>query len=351
MDGDAGVTVHALFSKDEAPRRLLYRPPYGDDECGQFSGYCGFPLPQTVVVFIAGAMEDVAASARFVVTLSIGSEIAPRELGSFGKDVRCLCTDIHWSVEELRVAKEVESRDGLAKLVVRAEGYSPDASARHLAQLGLMSPVSAVSGYLSQQLTQSPTSVSLAMTAALSRGAKADSGSPTCPPDSGHSSPADQHLGARAHTHANALSPLAGLAKKASSKQSAKRSGDASVARPQKRRSIAETVEATVAIADGAVPNDGAAIPTARWGHVFVPLGRGRYIMHGGQGPKQEMARDDLWMYSAESGEWRAVVAGGTPPASRMGHTAVYVQDRASVYVFGGSKKSQMVQRHVCAGD
>lgn len=80
--------------------------------------------------------------------------------------------------------------------------------------------------------------------------------------------------------------------------------------------------------------------PSARWGHTLCHVGAERSLLIGGQGYRQTISRDAIWLLNTETGVWSVppIVASSDKFPSRMGHTANFDPDLQHVFVFGGSK-------------
>nr|XP_054758549.1 rab9 effector protein with kelch motifs-like [Lytechinus pictus] len=80
--------------------------------------------------------------------------------------------------------------------------------------------------------------------------------------------------------------------------------------------------------------------PSSRWGHTLCNIGNHKCLLIGGQGHRQTISRDAIWMLNTETGGWTVpeIESSSDKFPSRMGHTATFDRDLNSVFVFGGSK-------------
>ncbi|XP_793170.5 uncharacterized protein LOC588391 [Strongylocentrotus purpuratus] len=80
--------------------------------------------------------------------------------------------------------------------------------------------------------------------------------------------------------------------------------------------------------------------PSSRWGHTLCDVGNRNCLLIGGQGHRQTISKDAIWMLNTETGDWSvpAIETSSDKFPSRMGHTATFDPELNSVFVFGGSK-------------
>ncbi|XP_033115910.1 acyl-CoA-binding domain-containing protein 4-like [Anneissia japonica] len=80
--------------------------------------------------------------------------------------------------------------------------------------------------------------------------------------------------------------------------------------------------------------------PSCRWGHAFCKTTAGEMLLVGGQGAKQTLSRDSVWVLEKDGLIWTEppIKVDSHKPQYRVGHTVTYDPRVDCVYVFGGSK-------------
>ncbi|XP_072032316.1 uncharacterized protein [Amphiura filiformis] len=80
--------------------------------------------------------------------------------------------------------------------------------------------------------------------------------------------------------------------------------------------------------------------PSPRWGHSLCDIGNNQALLVGGQGAKQILAKDSIWLLKTDTREWEVpdITIDSNKPHHRMGHTATFDPKVQCLYVFGGSK-------------
>eukprot|EP00794_Sanderia_malayensis_P020013 gene20013-21974_t len=82
-------------------------------------------------------------------------------------------------------------------------------------------------------------------------------------------------------------------------------------------------------------------VPSSRWGHTMCHTTASKAIMIGGQGMKHLMCKDSLWQYDFSNGSWRRLEDSSKGTTRRMGHTSVYNEKQHQLYIFGGCKNKK----------
>lgn len=242
-----------------------------------------------MVVYAVGAWSDAPPAddgLLLAVRLCIGPDAEPRMLGLLSRRVPCLVADLCLPEKDAAIAREMQSRDRLAKIEVE--------------------PAPAAGGILTPPPLP-PTASHLRTPTAAIR----DRGSPSAPPRSSASSGSDRA-------------------------ERSCRKRPAAEGEPEPAALLAQPTADQAAC--------GRTHPTGRWGHSCTAVpSSGHLLVYGGQGGESgALAKDALWIAVCErsgSAAWRYVVAGGEAPAYRLGHTAAYVAALQRLYVFGGCKQ------------
>ncbi|XP_064645682.1 RING finger protein B-like isoform X2 [Lineus longissimus] len=83
--------------------------------------------------------------------------------------------------------------------------------------------------------------------------------------------------------------------------------------------------------------------PTHRWGHSLTLIHDNQALLIGGQGDKQQMCKDAVWLFDTDSKKWTSdtPASEGQRPELRMGHSATYDPTVRCVYIYGGSKNKK----------
>ncbi|XP_020915170.1 tip elongation aberrant protein 1 [Exaiptasia diaphana] len=84
-------------------------------------------------------------------------------------------------------------------------------------------------------------------------------------------------------------------------------------------------------------------VPSGRWGFFMCSIDDSKTVMIGGQGAKQQMVKDSLWVVSTKSGEAffsQPSSTGSTGADRRMGHFFFYDPESKVIFVYGGSKNN-----------
>lgn len=81
-------------------------------------------------------------------------------------------------------------------------------------------------------------------------------------------------------------------------------------------------------------------VPSGRWGHDMCLIDKRKAILIGGQGSKQQMAKDSVWTLNLSQGcpSWQEENCTGGGADRRIGHTVTYDPEKKVLYVYGGSK-------------
>eukprot|EP00050_Salpingoeca_kvevrii_P017039 m.61082 g.61082 ORF g.61082 m.61082 type:complete len:530 (+) comp7323_c0_seq1:1-1590(+) len=287
-----------------APKALSPR----DDMEGavpSFHGTFELPLPSVVVVYVEG-WDLLAPGASATVSMHLGGDHVPRELGTIDERARALLVEPRWTAEEQEAAAERSRQNLLGWLNVRLTGsYLKAPSQQQELILPEAIAVDEPAGPASEPMdTQEPVAV--------------EPPTPEAQPTP-EATPSEQTPEPEPEPEPTLKEEKAPSS--SASRRGTKRSTGASKKSNKRRRAIFEPSALSK--------------PSPRWGHTMAAVGDKSVFVIGGQG--KDLSKDLVWHLNLETDAWEYIDAPENAPSSRIGHSMA-ADDMGKLYILGGAK-------------
>lgn len=330
LPDEDSLSLYAVLNVWEPPRRLLSRST-NDKEKGESKKrfHCHFqlPLPEQIIIFSRGKWEPDFKGQEIIAEVSIDAEIPSQKIGSLTSRNKVLCWDEGWTTKFLKRSGQLCEEGRMAKLTLRAVKEKACGDKENKKQ-GKEGTVLSPTQKLQNEILKSPVTPGNFKNLKQQKLSFADYERTEVSPENATDKITPPP---KKRKQSTAETPIQG--QKQNSQQ-----GSSCVKR-NPRKTPAKSPElltppdtpATINLED---------MPSGRWGHDMCLIDKRKAVLIGGQGSKQQMAKDSVWTLnmSQECISWTQESCEGGGADRRIGHTVTYDTEKKVLYVYGGSK-------------
>ncbi|XP_070576875.1 rab9 effector protein with kelch motifs-like [Ptychodera flava] len=313
--GDEEIRVFAVLSANESPKELFRSEDRG------FHCRFALPLPDYIVCYAVGAWHKYKPDSLLSVKVLLDDETEPVQLGFLSQQNRAFCWQEDWKDDLFAKSLQMQVQGRMAKLQVRVEEGQQSMSS--MADSGLDFELESERDTMASQAEPSNTKVDRKF------GEKQS----------------DTFITPKAEKMKEESKSARGSNKKkrkpsTPSPESTPTSESKKSKSTSKQRKLQEEWKQQNSQSQSKTNKEPKA-PSERWGHSLCMIGDDKALLIGGQGNKQQLSKDSVWLLETDKKSWQTpsiLKQDNNKPQFRMGHTATYDPLVKCVYVFGGSK-------------
>ncbi|XP_006813187.1 kelch domain-containing protein 2-like [Saccoglossus kowalevskii] len=295
MQSDETFKVYAVMSVQDTPKEL-----FSKEDCRHYHCHFPLPLPEYLVCFTLGQWDKTGSELHIRIVLD--SETEPVEIGILTQNNRAVCWQGEWDSDFHRKSLHMLQQGRMAKLQVIAEDV----------------PSITVDSGLELSRNDMLQDISTAM----------------------NSADENQDIEESFVTPKVMNGDSKTKSARGSNKKKRKPSYEETENTPSLNPVTKKTKNATRRLQEE-WKNSPKKSPSERWGHSLCTINSSEAILIGGQGTRQQLSKDSIWLLNTEQKTWRVPTilnSDNAKPQYRMGHSTTYDPIVKCVYVFGGSK-------------
>lgn len=329
LPDDDSPNLYVVFNVWEPPRRLSRSTSDKERGDNKKCFHCRFPLPlpEQIIIFSLGKWEVNFKGQEIIAEVSLEAETPPQKIGTLSCRSKALCWDEGWKTKFFKRSEELTEEGRMAKLTLRTvnEKCNDEKENKKFCEHAVLSPT---------QETQRDSSKSPVTPGSLKNLKQQKLNfnectkmeySPVEPKDVISPPPTKKRR------QSNADMPIQGQRQNS-------RKGSSSTKKNHRNNPVKSPDVLTPPDTPSTI-NMGD-VPSGRWGHDMCLIDKRKAILIGGQGNKQQMAKDSVWTLNLSQGcpSWHEESCIGGGADRRIGHTVTYNPEKKVLYVYGGSK-------------
>ncbi|XP_077991821.1 kelch domain-containing protein 2-like [Glandiceps talaboti] len=314
---DDGVKVFAVLSVHESPKEL-----FSNEDQHRFHCRFPLPLPDFLVCFTVGSWQQYSDGSAMQIKVVLDEETEPVSIGVLSEHNRSLYWQEAWPDDFFSKSLQMQAQGRMAKLEVTVGDIQKESSCTM--DSGLDVELLTAKDLLLQTDKDIDDVQKLVEESKLGESDK-----------NTFITPKVEKLKSKSESKSA----------RGSNKKKRKPSDDSAEITPnstsKKTKSVSKTRRLQEEWKQSPGKNNHTKVPSERWGHTLCMIGTKEALLVGGQGPKQQLSKDSVWILETEKKSWKTptiVNSDNNKAQYRMGHTATYDPVVKCVYVFGGSK-------------